>query len=91
MLLLAIIAFATIAPSRADSNSGVQKVDERQAPMDEAKTGVGSPASKVGPTSGASPSRTQMGSQQNSTPRASKVGPSDNPAEPTNPEHPPTK
>ncbi len=87
-LLLAITGFVPSMSGRAESTGVVQKVNDQQAPMDAAKTGVGSPASKAGPTTGAGPTKAEMGSQQSSANRASKTGASDNPAEPINPAHP---
>jgi hypothetical protein len=87
-LLFAGAAFALSTPSRADSSNSVQRVAEQGTQADAGKTGVGSPGSKVGPSTSATPPASEAGSQQTAAPRSSKVGASDNPAEPVNPEHP---
>jgi len=86
--LLATLAFALSTPSWADPN--IQRVAEHETQADPGKTGVGSPGSKVGPSTGATPPASEAGSQQAAKPRPSKAGASDNPGEPVNPAHPPT-
>jgi len=86
--LLAALAFAPGTPGWARSDDAIQKVAEHGTQADAGKTGVGSPGSKVGPSTGATPPASEAGSQPTSTPRSSKVGASDNPGEPINPEHP---
>jgi hypothetical protein len=81
-------AFVLNMPARAQSNDMIQRVADQGTQADPGKTGVGSPGSKVGPSTGNTPSATGAGSQEGSAHRGSKVGASDNPAEPINPQHP---
>jgi len=81
-------AFVLNMPARAQSNDMVQKVADHGTQADAGKTGVGSPGSKVGPSTGNTPSAAGAGSQEGAAHRGSKVGASDNPAEPVNPQHP---
>ena len=65
-LLFATTAFALNAPSRLESGAAVQKVADQRAQEKPTTTGVGAPGSKVGPSTGATPPATQMGSQDTS-------------------------
>jgi hypothetical protein len=87
-LLFAPTAFALNAPGQLESSAAVQKVADQPAQEKANTIGVGAPGSKVGPSTGATPDATQAGSQDTSKPRGTKAGPTDNPAEPINPEHP---
>ncbi len=75
-------------PVRAQSNDMVQRVAEHGAQAEAGKTGVGAPGSKAGPTTGKTPPAAEAGSQAGAEHRGTKLGASDNPAEPVNPGHP---